>query len=69
MFDFKTCDMCGKQYIPRPGSIYKINFASKKYNFCCYSCHKKAKQCKETVQANQSEAFYVKLRKELQENK
>lgn len=66
MFDYRTCDMCGKQYIRRPGSIYKIDFASKRYNFCCYSCYTKAINCKEAVQANQSESFYAKLRKELQ---
>ena len=69
MFDSKTCDMCGKQYIPRQGSIYNINFASKRYNFCCYSCYRKAEKCKETVQANQTESFYVKLRKELKKTK
>lgn len=25
MFDYKACDMCGMNYIPRPGSIYNVN--------------------------------------------
>lgn len=66
MFDYRPCDMCGRQYIRNPGSIYKLNFASKRYNFCSYSCYMNAIKCKEMVQANQSESFYAKLRKELQ---
>ena len=69
MFDFKICDMCGGKYIPIPGSIYKINFASKRYNFCGYTCYMKAVRCKETIQENTSESFYTKLRQELQANK
>lgn len=66
MFDYRPCDMCGKQYIRSPGSIYKLNFASKRYNFCSYSCYMNAVKCKEMVQENQTEVFYTKLRQELQ---
>jgi hypothetical protein len=66
MFDSKPCDMCGKLYVRRPGSIYKINFASKRYNFCSYSCYMNAVKCKEAVQANRSETFYLKIKQELQ---
>lgn len=69
MFDSKPCDMCGKQYIRSPGSIYKLNFASKRYNFCSYSCYMSAIKCKETIQENQTEVFYAKLRQELQATK
>lgn len=69
MFDFKICDMCGGKYIPIPGSIYKITFASKRYSFCCYTCYIKGVRCKEAIQENKSESFYTKLRQELQANK
>jgi hypothetical protein len=69
MFEFKICDMCGEKYIPKAGSIYKINFASKRYNFCCYTCYIKAVRCKEMIKENRSESFYKKLRQELQANK
>lgn len=65
MLEFTTCQMCAKQFIKQPGSIYKLPFAGRMYHFCSYSCYKDAKACKENVQETSHEVLYVRLRDEL----
>lgn len=65
MLEFTTCQMCAKQFIKRPGSIYKVLFAGRVYHFCSYSCYEAAKACKENVQKTSHEALYARLRNEL----
>ena len=62
---FTTCQMCGKQYIRIPGSIYKMRFAGKRYNFCTYECFRHAEKCKEQIMATSHESDYIKFQDEL----
>lgn len=64
MLSFTKCQMCGKDFIKRPGSIYKICFAGKTHQFCSYTCYQQAKKVKEAVQATTSEISYSRLRQE-----
>ena len=62
---FTTCQMCGKQYFKRPGSIYNLIFAGKRYNFCCHRCYRQAQKCKEHIIKVAHESDYAKFQKEL----
>lgn len=62
---FSVCQMCGKEYFKRPGSIYHITFAGKVYNFCCHSCYRLAEQCKDHIIATSHEKDYVRFQSEL----
>ena len=64
MLPFTTCQMCGKEFIKRPGSIYKCSFAGRIHQFCSYTCYQQAKKVKESVQASSHESTYYKFRKE-----
>lgn len=69
MFQFTTCQMCGKDFIRQPGSIYRLNFAGQAYQFCSYSCYTAAKRCKEQIQATTHEITYARIRSELNSKK
>ena len=59
--DSIECPMCGQRFIPLPGSIYKLQFASKTYKFCSYTCYHRAQKVKE----NTNEAEYKRILKSL----
>ena len=69
MLSFTTCQMCGKEFIKRPGSIYKCSFAGKTHQFCSYTCYQQAKKVKEQVQASSHEIIYSRFRQEIRKQK
>ena len=69
MLEFTVCQMCGKDFIRQPGSIYKFKFAGKTYNFCSYKCYREGVKCKEKTRATTFESTYIKLRKEVEQLK
>lgn len=46
---FKICGACYKPFILQHGSIYKITYEGKMYNFCCYTCYRNAKKYVEEI--------------------
>lgn len=69
MLEFTTCQMCAKQFIRQPGSIYKVKFAGKIYHFCSYSCYTAAKKCRDQVRETIHESTYIRIREELNSQK
>ena len=59
--------MCGKEYFRMPCSIYSMNFAGKRYNFCSHSCYRQAQKCKEHIIATSHETDYVRFQRELKQ--
>lgn len=48
-FKYTVCAMCGRDYIKRPGSIYKVIYKGRVNQCCSYSCYQKAKKLKEEL--------------------
>lgn len=47
--DYIICSMCGKQFIRRPGSIYKVVYEGRLNRCCSYTCYQKALKLKEEL--------------------
>ena len=46
------CDMCGREFIPAPCSIYNMNFAGKVHHFCSWTCYNEACKVKEKFKSS-----------------